>query len=467
MSYPLYIVNTYTKKKEEFSPLHPDKVTMYTCGPTVYDYAHIGNMRAFIFADFLKEVLRLHGYSVHHVMNITDVGHLTSDSDEGEDKVELQSQKEQRSAWDLVKHYTAQFFIDAKNLNIDVPDITPRATEHIADQIALIQVLEARGYTYKTSDGIYFDTSKFSSYGVMANIKNQSLKGGARVILSNEKKNITDFALWKFSPHDKKRQMEWNSPWGVGFPGWHIECSAMAMRYLGETIDIHTGGIDHITVHHTNEIAQSEVATGKSFVRYWMHAAFLLVDGQKMSKSLQNIITLKDIIERGYDPLAFRYLILTAKYNTTLNFTWKSLEASNQALNMIRSKMKSFPGGGVVIEEEMRTFREHLFNDLDTPQGLAVVHRVLKGDYTSAQKKATIAAFDKILKLNLVSEHNDSVSTQELPLNVKTLLQKRTILRREKKWNEADSVRNEIEKQGYTIIDTPDGVEIKKILIKE
>lgn len=281
----IYVYNTYTHKKDQFLPLSDSNVSLYSCGPTVYDYAHIGNMRAFVFADLLKSVLEMNGFAVNHVMNITDVGHLVADSDNGEDKVELQALKQNRSAWDVVRQFTDQFLLDSQKLNLAKPRFLPKATDHIPEQISLIEILESKGYVYRASDGMYFNSSKFIGYGEMANLTRQNLKTGARVKMSEGKKNPTDFALWKFSPSDKQRQMEWDSPWGKGFPGWHIECSAMSMKYLGKTIDIHTGGVDHIKVHHTNEIAQSEAVTGQKFVRYWMHSEFLLVEGKKCQKA--------------------------------------------------------------------------------------------------------------------------------------------------------------------------------------
>lgn len=287
----LFLFNTLTRKKEKFVPLKDKLVTMYNCGPTVYERPHIGNLRAYIFADTLRRVLEFNGYKVKQIINITDVGHLTSDADTGEDKIEKSAQEKQKSAFEIARFYEDLFKQDLNKLNIKKPFKFPRATEHIKEMINLVQILEKKGYTYKTSDGIYFDTSKFKNYGKLAGLDKKNLKPGARVEVNPEKKNPYDFALWKFSPKDVKRQMEWKSPWGIGFPGWHIECSAMAMKYLGTTLDIHTGGIDHIDIHHTNEIAQSESATGKKFVRYWLHCNFLMVEGQKMSKSLGNIRT--------------------------------------------------------------------------------------------------------------------------------------------------------------------------------
>lgn len=458
----LRVNNTFTHQKEQFVPSHGNKVSFYSCGPTVYDYAHIGNMRAFVFADLLKSVLLMNGFEVTHVMNITDVGHLVADSDDGKDKVEEQARKQNRSAWDLVKQYTDQFLLDSKKLHLARPTFLPRATDHISEQIALIKKLEERGYTYRASDGIYFDTIKFKDYGVMANLAEQELKPGARVAMSEGKKSATDFALWKFSPEDEKRQMEWDSPWGKGFPGWHIECSAMSMKYLGETIDLHTGGVDHVKVHHTNEIAQSEAATGHQFVRYWMHSEFLLLEGQKMSKSLGNIVTISDLEAKGYDPLAYRYLLFTSKYHSLLNFTWNGLDSAQKTLKSIRTKLASYPNGGELIEEEVTKFEEALNDDLDTPTGLAILHGVLKGKYSEADKKATILMFDKVLKLDLDSNAESNDGDKEIPSELTELLNQRNQFRSNKMWAEADKTRAEIEKRGYEVVDLPEGSSLKK-----
>ena len=304
----MLLYNTETRRKEEFKPLNPKQATMYCCGPTVYNYAHIGNMRTYIFEDLLCRTLRL-SMPLKHVMNVTDVGHLVSDADEGEDKMEVATAREGKSAWDIAKFYEQKFFEDFDALHCTRPTVIARATAHIPEMIALVKTLEEKGYTYRTSDGIYYDTSKFPRYdALVGRSRLEGLKGGARVEMSDEKRNPTDFALWKFSPKDKKRQMEWDSPWGVGFPGWHVECSAMAMKYLGPTIDIHCGGIDHVSVHHTNEIAQSEAATGQKYVDYWVHGEFLVLRAGKMSKSGGTFVTLQTLRDKGYDPLDYRNL---------------------------------------------------------------------------------------------------------------------------------------------------------------
>lgn len=444
----VYLFNTYQRKKRLFVPLEPGNVKMYTCGPTVYDYPHIGNLRAYIVADILRRTLEFNGYKVKHVINITDVGHLSSDADLGEDKVELSARRQKRSAFEIAELYTRVFKQNLLGLNIKPPSVWSKATDHIGEQITLIKKLEKDGYTYLTSDGVYFDTSKVSHYGRLARLDAEGIKPGARVNI-REKRNPTDFALWKFSPQNKKRQMEWKSPWGTGFPGWHIECSAMAMKYLGETIDIHTGGIDHIPIHHTNEIAQSEAATGKQFVRYWTHIAFLTVNGKKMAKSEHNFITLQNIIERGYDPLVFRYLVLTSHYRAGLNFTWQSLQGAQEALFSLREKISNFRDRKDSPNKQLtEEFKSRINNDLNTPQAIALLWEVVNSSLTKQNRK-TILEFDKALQLNL----GHSLSG-EVPEEIKVLVQRRETLREEKKWDESDRVRQEIIKRGYEIRDT-------------
>ena len=449
----IQLYDTYERKKRLFVPLEIGKIKMYTCGPTVYDYPHIGNLRAYIFADTLRRVFEFNDYKVRQVMNITDVGHLTSDADAGDDKMELNAIKQKRSAWELADFYADIFKQNFKDLNIQQPNIWCKATDHIAEQITLIKRLEDAGYIYLTSDGVYFDTSKVKNYGYLARLNLKGNRAGARVKLSDEKRNPTDFALWKFSPKDQKRQMEWDSPWGVGFPGWHIECSAMAMKYLGETIDVHTGGIDHIPVHHTNEIAQSETATGKQFARYWMHVAFLTVDGGKMSKSLGNFFTIQDIVDKGYDPLSFRYLLLTAKYSAGLNFTWNSLSGAQKALSSLRERIAEWEDANVDPDESLLAeFKGYVNDDLNTPQAIALVWKIVGLPISPAVKRATFFEFDKVLGLGLTNVKED-----DIPEEIKILIAKREALRKEKKWEEADKIRIELESQGYKIRDTKEG----------
>lgn len=454
----LTLFNTATQHKELFTPQHPPEVSLYTCGLTVYDYAHIGNLRAFIFEDLLRRVLVANGYGVKHVQNITDVGHLTDDADAGEDKMETGAAREGKTAWDIAKYYTAAFREDADELNIVLPLLMPKATEHIPEQIALIERLEKNGYTYTTSDGVYFDTSKFADYGKLARLDIAGLEEGARVEKNAEKRNATDFALWKFSPAGTKRAMEWNSPWGIGFPGWHIECSAMAMKYLGETIDIHCGGVDHIPVHHTNEIAQSEAATGKSFVRVWMHGEFLLVDGQKMSKSKKNFYRLSDIVEQGFTPLAYRYLLMSAHYRSKLNFTWDSLRAAQQAYNKLISLCAGWEDGGDVMNEWYERFVAALNDDLNSPQALAVMWEMMKSDEKPAHKKATLLAMDELLGLSLAKKAEALRRRLEaLGGKVEQLVQERDEARKNKEYEKADILREQIAHFGIAVEDTSDG----------
>lgn len=453
------LFDTFDRKKKKFTSLLYDDVSIYTCGPTVYDFPHIGNMRAYIFSDTLRRVLEFNKYKVKQVINITDVGHLTSDADSGEDKMEASAKKQNRSAREIADFYTGIFINDFKNLNLKEPSVWSRATDHILEQISLIKKLEKLGFTYKISDGVYFDTSKVKKYGNLARLDLKGLKHGARVEVNNEKRNPTDFALWKFSPKDEKRQMEWDSPWGVGFPGWHIECSAMAMKYLGNTIDIHTGGIDHIPVHHTNEIAQSESATGKQFARYWMHVAFLTVEGEKMSKSKGNFTTIKDIIDKGYDPLVFRYLILTSHYRSSFNFTWSNLAGAQKALSSLKEKIVSWSDEKVGPDEKMmEKFTNCINNDINTPQALALMWKVSENKLLKDSiKRSTILEFDKVLGLKL-----DVPNINEIPDKVKNLVNERELMRKSKKWQESDAIRVQIIEEGFDVEDTAFGPKVTK-----
>lgn len=439
---------------------------MYNCGPTVYERSHLGNLRAYIFADILRRVLEYNGYKVKQIINITDVGHLTSDADSGEDKIEKSAREKRKSAWEIARHFEKLFKEDIKKLNIKKPYKFPRATEHINEMIELIKSLELKGYTYKISDGIYFDTSKFKKYGVLAKLDKKELKPGARIEVNPEKRNPFDFALWKFSPKNLKRQMEWDSPWGVGFPGWHIECSAMSMKYLGPTIDIHTGGVDHIDIHHTNEIAQSEASMGKKFVRYWLHCNFLIVEGQKMAKSLGNIITLEDVEKKGFSPLSFRYLVLTTHYRSLMNFTWKSMESAHKSYrNLLENipiftsvKKTKFDQGK--LEKIKSKILKIVNDDLDTPKLIAKVWNVLRSDEDFYYKKFFILEADKILGLKI----NEFLSNYRINPEVKKKIFLREKLRKIGKWDIADKIRQEILKLGYKIEDSSSGSIIKKIV---
>ncbi|MBI5133775.1 MAG: cysteine--tRNA ligase [Candidatus Taylorbacteria bacterium] len=463
----IYLHNTLTGKKEEFVPLKKSlfgrpKVGMYHCGPTVYNYPHIGNLRAYVFADSLKRLMKAAGYKVAQVINITDVGHLVSDADSGEDKMEKAKKREQKSAWDIAKFYTEAFFENLSDLNVDTEGtIFPRATDFIKEQIAIVRLLEKKSLTYRTSDGIYFDTSKFPDYGKLGHIDLSGIREGERIGVNEEKRNPTDFALWKFSPAGEKRDMEWESPWGKGFPGWHIECSAMSMRYLGETFDIHTGGIDHIPVHHQNEIAQSEGATGKQFVRYWMHVAFMNIAGAKMAKSEGNFLTLDVLKEKSFSPMDYRYFLLGARYSTPLSFTWEALEAARNAYRRLNGAVCKLPSGGKVDAAYWDKALSGLADDLDTPKALATIWEILRDDKLSpADKKATILKIDSLLGLAKADEA--PVEEEKVPEAVSALAQEREVARRNKNWSRSDELRNEIAKLGYDVKDTSDGQRIMK-----
>ena len=466
----LKLFNSMGRKKEVFVPLKDKEVGMYCCGPTVYQYAHIGNLRTYVFEDILRRVLEFNGFKVKHVMNITDVGHLTSDADTGEDKIEVSAMKEKKNAWEIAEFYTKAFFEDTQKLNILKPTIVCKATDHIQEMIELILKLEKKGYTYTIDDGIYFDTSKFKEYGKLTGMSfeklSASLKAGARVEYNPQKRNLTDFALWKFSPKDKKRQMEWQSPWGVGFPGWHIECAAMSMKYLGETFDIHCGGIDHIPIHHTNEIAEAEAATGKKFVNYWLHGAFLVLGkGVKMAKSKGNFITLGDLIEEGFDPLSFRYLCLTAHYRSELKFTKESLEFAQNSLNTLRENMRlikeDLSGTERKNEEYMNKFLSAINDDLDIPKALATLWEVVREKRLSNMEKyELIKEFDKVFGLELLKEEEK----EKLPEEVKNLIIRREALRKIGNFKAADEIREKILREfGILIEDTKDGIKWKKV----
>ncbi len=455
----LKLFNTLTHKKEEFKALNDKKVGLYTCGPTVYNYAHIGNLRSYVFEDILKRVLQYNDYTVNHVMNITDVGHLTSDADEGEDKMEKGARREGKSAWDIAKFYTEKFKENLHDLNIEEPTIWCPATEHIPEQIALVQKLIDKGVTYTTSDGIYFDTTKINDYAKLAGLKKQKLKAGVRVEMG-EKKNPHDFALWKFTAHGEKRQMEWEAFGHKGFPGWHIECSAMSMKYLGKQFDIHCGGIDHISVHHTNELAQSETATGvKPLVKYWMHNEFLLVNDGKMAKSLDNFYTLRDIKEKGLSPLALRYFMISAQYRAKLNFTWEALVAAETALNNIYAAIRDWDKPKVGCAELEAKFLDAINDDLNTPEALAVVWELMKSNYPTSAKAETLLKFDEILGLNIKKFLGKKII---VPAEIKKLLEERTMARKNKDWKKSDKLRDEINKLRFTVEDTAEGQKITK-----
>jgi len=462
------LYNTATRRKDEFTPQNTQNVTMYCCGPTVYNFAHIGNLRTYIFEDLLSRTIRLH-YPLTHVMNVTDVGHLVSDSDEGEDKMELGAAREGKTAWEIAKFYEEKFWQDYDALHCTRPTIVSRATAHIPEMIALVKTLEEKGYTYRTSDGIYYDTSKFDRYdALVGHSRITGLQGGARVEMSDEKRNPTDFALWKFSPKDKKRQMEWDSPWGVGFPGWHIECSAMAMKYLGHTLDIHCGGIDHVTIHHTNEIAQSEAATGQKYVNYWVHGEFLILRSGKMSKSGGTFVTVDVLKEKGYDPLAYRYLCLGAHYRTQLEFSYESMDAAAKSLKNLRvlaCQIKEQAGAAretALVRAVKEAFIAFMEDDLNAPKALALTwEAVRRNDVSAAEKYAFLQFADTILALDLFTAPAPETAAV-LPQEIQALVDARAAARGAKDWKKSDELRNELAAAGYLVKDTPKGQEISK-----
>lgn len=452
----IYFYNTLGRKLEEFKPIKSGEVSIYSCGPTVYSYQHIGNLRSYIFADILKRTLIFNDYKVKHVINITDVGHLTSDADEGEDKMEKASAKEGKTAKEIADYYFDIFEKDLEKLNITKPNEWPKASEHIKEQIELIKKLEKNGFTYKTADGIYFDTSKFKNYGQLSGQNLEEIKAGSRVDL-RDKKNPTDFALWKFSETPGQRQQEWESPWGIGFPGWHLECSAMSMKYLGETIDIHTGGEDHVNIHHTNEIAQSEGSTEKTFVHYWLHNAFLTTQGEKISKSKGGLYTLDDLEGLGYKPMHFRYLILGTHYRKPLDFSLESLGAARNAYERMQNIISEIEDDGKINEKYLIEFQEKINNDLDTPGALAVLWNLLR-DEEADGKIQTIAKLDEILKLKLTQKEDINI-----PTNILELMNEREQSRKDKNWKLSDELRDKIKEQGYLVEDKPGNQKIKKI----
>ena len=462
----MYLHNTATRHKDEFTPQNPQNVTMYCCGPTVYNFAHIGNLRTYIFEDLLARTIRLR-HPLTHVMNVTDVGHLVSDADDGEDKMELGAAREGKSAWDIAKFYEEKFWADYDALHCTRPTVVSRATKHIKEMIALVKTLEDKGYTYRTSDGLYYDTSKFDRYdSLVGHARISGLQGGARVEMSDEKRNPTDFALWKFSPKDKKRQMEWDSPWGVGFPGWHIECSAMAMKYLGHTLDIHCGGIDHVTIHHTNEIAQSEAATGKKYVNYWVHGEFLILRSGKMSKSGGTFVTVDVLKEKGYDPLAYRYLCLSAHYRTQLEFSYESMDSAAKSLKNLRALAVQAKQSAAAQETEKskawkEKFTAAMEDDLNAPKALALVWEAVRSAELSAAEKVDFLTFaDGILALDLFKE--EAAPKADIPAQVQALLDARAAARKAKEWKKSDELRDEIARAGYLVKDTPQGQQVEK-----
>lgn len=475
------VFNTLGRKKQIVKAICDKEIKLYSCGPTVYDYAHIGNLRAYVFADLLKRWLMVKGFSVKHVMNITDVGHLVSDADEGEDKMEIAVKREHKTAWEVAAFYTAAFMRDIEKLKIIKPDVICNATDNIQEMISLIKKLEEKGYTYIIEDGIYFDTSALKDYGKLANLDIEGLKAGARVEVAAGKKNPTDFALWKFSPKDKKRDMEWPSPWGTGFPGWHIECSAMSMKYLGNHFDMHTGGVDHINIHHTNEIAQSEASTREAFVNYWLHVEHLLINGQKVSKSLKNFILLKELEIKGYSPECLRYFLLSGHYKTQINFSYETLDQIKQTLDSIQdfvskisfvksriSKTKENKKLLDQIKDFEKEFIASLDDDLNVSQALASFQNMIALLNKSIDKRDIdkhsiekvfefVELFNKVFDVIDFDKLEHEVSEEDLEL-----LEEREKFRLEKKFKEADNIREILRRHGVHIEDTPYGARLVK-----
>jgi cysteinyl-tRNA synthetase len=466
----IQIYNTLTRRKETYQPVEPGKVRMYNCGPTVYDQAHIGNMRTYIFADLIRRGFEYLDYEVRQVMNITDVGHLTSDADEGEDRMLVGARRAGRDPWEIAEHFTNLFFEDTAALNILRPHVVCRATEHIPEMIGLVEQLEAKGYTYEISDGVYFDVCRFPGYGWLSGQTLDELRAGARIEVNPQKRHPADFALWrKATP---QHIMQWDSPWGRGFPGWHIECSAMSMKYLGETLDIHTGGEDHIATHHPNEIAQSEAATGKPFVNVWMHGRFLRwsEDDRRMSKSSGEFLVVGNLVTRGLDPLAFRYHCLTASYRVPLTFSWAGMESAAEGLRSLRENVRRLADETREVSASIppsalaERFRAAVADDFNAPEALAVTWETIREANRAvdgAEKRALLEAaldFDRVLGLRLV----DASDAEALPAEVAALVERREAARAARDWTTADELRETIRQHGYEIEDTPSGTRWRK-----
>jgi len=458
--------NSLTRKKEDFVPLVGNEVKIYSCGPTVYNYAHIGNLRTYIFMDILRRVLQYNGYKLVHVMNITDVGHLVSDSDEGEDKM-LKSAKElQKTPWELADLYTKVFFSDLKLLNVEIPEIVAKATDNINEMITFIEVLIAKGYGYETSDGIYFDISKFAGYGKLSRIDLEAQLAGARVEVNEEKRHPSDFAMWKKAP--KEHIMQWPSPWGMGYPGWHIECSAMSRKYLGDVFDIHTGGVDHLNIHHENEIAQSQAFLGKPAVKTWLHGEFLLVDNGKMSKSLGNVYTIADLVAKGFNPIAFKYFCLNAHYRSKLNFTWEALESAQVSLDrLFEAALVQKKGNDILEPGTIATFKTDFENaindDLNIPKALGVVWNLVRFGKKSKELYDLLVKFDDVLGLGISKVEEQSNVQDEVSDEVEELIAQRQQARIDKDWKLSDEIRDKLKALGIVLEDTAQGVKWKKL----
>ncbi len=459
----IYLYNTLTREKDIFEPLNNEQVKIYSCGPTVYKDATIGNMRTNIFQDVLRRMLKYNGYKIKHVMNITDVGHLVSDGDEGEDKMLKSAREEKKTPLEIAKHYTELFFADLKDLNIETPEVICKATDYIPEMLEYVKELVKRGYAYETSTAIYFDVSKLDKYPVLSNHNVEEQKAGARVDVDTEKRNSYDFALWIKAPEN--HLMKWDSPWGPSYPGWHIECSAMSRKHLGEQFDIHTGGIDLIPTHHENEIAQSKGICGKIPARYWIHGEYLLINGGKMSKSLGNVYLLKDIKEKGYDPLVYKLLCYTCSYRNKLNFTWEGIEAASKSLERLRNGYQLNKNGKDKLTDEdkkeieriEKCFHEAINDDMNMPLAMSYVWELIKYNKKSPEIAELLIKIDSVLGIKI-----DKEEKLEIPQDVLELIEKRTQARKEKNWEESDKLRDKIFEKGYIVKDSKDSVEITK-----
>lgn len=465
----VFLYNTMARAAEQLRPIEPGKVKLYCCGPTVYHFQHIGNLRTYIFEDLLVRTLRNAGYEVRHVMNITDVGHLVSDADQGEDKMLVAARREGKKSFEIADHYTELFFADCAKLNIRRPDVVCKATDHVQQMIELIKRLESRGLVYQSGGNVYFDISKLPDYGKLARLDLSAMEAGARIEVDKSKRNPYDFALWFTKSKFEGQELVWDSPWGVGYPGWHIECSAMSMCYLGDEFDIHCGGIDHVPVHHTNEIAQSEGATGKPWVRIWMHGGFLVNEqAQKMAKSAGGFLTVKSLEERGFDPLAYRLLCLGTHYRTQLTFSWDAMTGAQQSLDRLRRAVHAYreespetPKIDPSAKEMVGEFERCMRDDLAAPRAMAVVWGIVNSKELSAgQKLAALEQVDKHLALGIAGWK--AAAAEDLPPQVLQLVAERDNARRAKEWKRSDELRDQLSALGYIVKDDPSGTKVTK-----
>ena len=459
----IFFYNTLTRKKEVFKPIDEKEVRIYSCGPTVYKDATIGNMRTNIFQDVLRRMLRYNGYTIKHVMNITDVGHLVSDGDEGEDKMLKSAREEHKTPLEIAEYYTKLFFEDLESLNLERPEIICKATDHIKEMLGYVEKLVENGYAYETSTAIYFDISKLDKYPILSNANLEDQKAGARVEIDKEKRNPYDFALWIKAPEN--HLMKWDSPWGPSYPGWHIECSAMGQKYLGEQFDIHTGGIDLVPTHHENEIAQSKGACGKIPANYWLHGEYLLIDGGKMSKSLGNVYLIKDIKNRGYDPLTYKLFTYSGHYRNKLNFTWEGIDSASKSLERLKQGYQTHKNGQEKIEQDKieeykKRFNNAINDDLNMPLAMGIVWEVIRNEKKSKQYADLLLDFDQVLGLKI--DQVTKKEEQNIPQEIMELIEERKEARQNKDWAKSDKLREIINEKGYDIKDTKDGMEVKK-----